>query len=130
MAFSHTISNSWSGGGLSLAESNAFSAAAEYNITETVAGTTTDKEVACVLDVSEIKSIYISSDQDLLLETNINDGSIDVINLVAGIPYIWHTGSYFANILDDVTNVTKLFLTNAGATTANFELRCVVDPTP
>ena len=129
MAFTHTISNSFSGGGMSLAESNAFTAGAEYNITETVPAVTNDKEVACVLDVSEIKSIYISCDLALLIETNVNDGSVDVINLLAGIPYIWHTGAYFVNILD--IDVTKLFLTNVHATaTANFELRCVVDPTP
>lgn len=128
MAFSHTITYQFSGGGRSLSQSNVFSAAAEYNIAETVADSVTDKEVACVLDVSEIKSIYISSDQDLLLETNINDGSVDVISLKAGIPYIWHTDAYFVNILD--TDVTKLFLTNASGSTANFELRCVIDPTP
>ena len=130
MAFTHTIGFSWAGGGLSLASSNAFSAAAEYNITETVADGITDAEVACVIDVSEIKSIYISSNLNLLLETNINDGSVDVLNLLANQPYIWHTGYLYTNILD--TDITKLFLTNStgGGETATFELRCVLDPTP
>ncbi len=127
MAFTHILATNWNGGGVSLSRSSSYSASAEQNIDEAIPDSSTDLEVALVLDVSEIKSIYMVSDQALTVETNLVSGT-DTIVLVADVPYIWYTGSYYTNLL--ATDVTKLFLTNASGSTANFKLRCVVDATP
>lgn len=128
MAFTHTLGTNWNGGGLSLAASNTYSAGAELNITESIADSATDAEVAATIDVSEIKSIYILSDQALTLETNNGAAPADTIVLVANEPYIWYTGSYYTNLL--ATDITALFFTNASGSVATIELRCVFDPTP
>lgn len=132
MAFTHTVATNWSGGGISIPRSNQYSGSGEVNITETVADSITDKEVALVLDVSEIKSIYIVSDQDLTLETNNAGAPVDTIALLAGVPYIWNTDSYPSASEPPELNadITALFLTNASGSTATFELRCIVDVTP
>lgn len=129
MAATHNLGTNWSGGGLSLSASNSYSGTGESNIVdETVADSVTDQEITISIDVSAIQSIYIISDQALTVETNNAGAPVDTITLVANVPYIWHTGSYFTNILD--TDVTALFLTNASGSTATFNLRCVYDSTP
>lgn len=129
MAATHNLGTNWSGGGLSLSASNSYSGTGESNIVdETVADSVTDQEITITIDVSAIQSIYILSDQALTVETNNGGAPVDTITLVANTPYIWHTGSYFTNLL--ATDVTALFLTNASGSTATFNLRCVYDSTP
>lgn len=129
MAATHNLGVNWSGGGLSLSASNAYSGTGEANIlAESVPDSTTDQQVNVAIDVSAIQSVYILSDQALTVETNNGTTPDDTITLVANTPYIWHTGSYFTNLL--TTDVTALFLTNASGSTATFDLRCVYDSTP
>lgn len=128
MAFSHTIGYSWSGGGISLSSNTAYTASAEYNITQAVGGAETDTEIACVLAVAEIESIYISVDQDMLLEVNNNVGVGGSIALLANIPYTWTTDSYAAS--EFAVNITAFFVTNATGTAGTFQFRCIVDSTP
>lgn len=129
MAATHDLGLNWAGGNTSLSSSQTFTGTGEANIVaETVADSVTDKQVNIAIDVSEIQSIYILSSQDLTLETNNGGAPVDTIALLAGVAYIWHTGSYFTNLL--TTDVTALFLTNASGATATFDLRCVYDSTP
>jgi hypothetical protein len=129
MAATHNLGLNWSGGGLSLSASNSYSGTGEANIVaESVPDSTTDQQVNIALDVSAIQAIYIKSSTALMVETNSATVPDDTITLVADVPYIWHTGSYFTNLL--TTDVTALFLTNASGAAATFELRCVYDSTP
>lgn len=129
MAATHNIGLNWSGGGLSLSNSKAYSATGEANIVgESVPDSTTDQAVNIALDVSAIASIYIVSTQALTIETNSATVPDNTITLVANVPYIWHTGSYFTNLL--TVDVTVLYLTNASGAAATFNLRCVQDATP
>lgn len=129
MAATHNLAQNWSGGGLSLSASNSYEGTGEANIVaESVPDSTTDQEITISIDVSAIQSIYIKSSTALTLETNNAGAPVDTIVLVADVPYIWYTGSYFTNLL--TTDVTALFLTNASGSAATFELRCVYDSTP
>ncbi len=93
-----------------------------------VPAVTTDKAVDLTLDVSKIQSIYIKSDQDLTLETNSASAPDDTINLVANKPYVWYVGCYLTNLLD--TDITALYVTNAGDAAALLTIECIFDSTP
>jgi len=73
MAFSHTLMQKIATAGNTILKSNAYSGGSQTSIDESIADSETDLEVAFTLD--------------------------DTIVLVAGVPYVWHTGSYFVNIL-------------------------------
>ena len=102
---------------------------------EPVADSTTNFQVAFVLDVSTVKSFYINSDQDVLLDTNVNapnpgvDG--DVISLIANTPYVWHAPAGVVNDAYDTflltIDVTDFRFTNASGSTANIDCVALYD---
>jgi hypothetical protein len=93
-----------------------------------VADSATNLEIAFVLDVSEIKAIYIVATQDLTLKTNSSSVPAETIELKAGKPYLWHEDSYFVNLLE--TDITKLFVTNASGVAAVLDIEVIFDATP
>lgn len=94
---------------------------------ESIPDESTDLAVALALDVSQIKGLYIVSDQDLTLETNSGSAADDTIALVAGVPLVWHPGCYMTNPL--ATDVTALYVTNASGAAARLQAEIIVDPT-
>ena len=129
MTVTHTIEKNWKGAGREIKTSKNYTSDASQTISGvSVPDSSADFFVEIAIDVSEIKSIFILSDVDMTLETNDGATPIDTINLKAGIPYIWHTDSYFTNILD--TDVTGLYLTTGSVGVGTFELEVVTDPTP
>lgn len=128
MSFSHTLSQTWSGDGRSVAADNAYAGDAQQSIDVSVPDSSTDMLVAMALDVSEIELIVILSDQDLTLETNNGSSPDNTINLVAGVPYIWTSDSYFTNLL--TTDVTALYATNSSGSAARLQIEVVNDSTP
>lgn len=96
---------------------------------EPVADSTTNFVVEFTLDVSTVKSFYLNSDQDILLDTNVDapnpgvDG--DVISLLANIPYVWHATDYNSFLL--VVDVTDFRFTNTSGSTANIDCVALYD---
>ena len=115
-------------GSRSLEKQNTFSSERDLGLEVQVAGSTTDKLVNWSCDVSQVQAIYIVSDQDLTFETNDGSSPDDTISLLANVPYIWHVNSYHAFKL--TTDVTKLYLSNAGSSTATLRIEGVEDATP
>lgn len=126
--FSQTITHSVTGTGIGINSSNTYSGDGRDGRSIAVADSTTDLLVDIAINVSEIQSIYMRSSTDLKVETNDATTPDETINLLAGKPYVWSTGSYFANLL--ATDITKLFLTNASGAAATFDLEVVIDSTP
>jgi hypothetical protein len=97
-----------------------------------VPATTTDKQSIVAVDMSRVTGIYIKSDQDVTLETNHPAGTStaadETLSLKANVPYMWHSDSYFTNLL--LTDITCIYLTNAGATAAVVDILIVYDSTP
>ncbi len=99
---------------------------------EPVADSTTDFVVGFELDVSAVKSFYLNSSQDVLLDTNVDvpnpgvDG--DVISLLADIPYIWHATDYNSFLL--TVDVTDLRFTNASGAIATIDCVALYDASP
>jgi len=128
MAFQHTITEKVTRDGQSVTSENTFTGSGQISINETIQDGQTDKLINFALDVSQIQSIYIVSDQDLTLETNDGTTPDDTINLVANKPYIWYQGSYFTNLL--TTDITALYATNSSGADATLQIEVVYDATP
>jgi hypothetical protein len=105
-----------------------FNASADGEFDEVVPPTTTNMPFSLALDISQVKSLYILSDQDVTLKTNSSSSPTDTIALKANQPYIWYTGAYDASKI--TADVTQAFITNAGATQANVKMRWLYDITP
>ena len=127
-AVTHTLLQQVTGAGRTVQKSNDYSGDGEVNRSVDVPDSSTDKLMNIAIDVSQIKLIYIVSDQAMLIETNADDGSVDVITLVANQPYIWKTGDYFTNLL--TTDVTCFYLTNSSGSAAVLDVLVVTDSTP
>lgn len=126
MAYSHVLTQSVNIAGNTITKQNTYSGDARESRQIPVAADQTDKLVDFVLDVSEIKSLYMVSDQDLTVETNNGGSPIDTFGLLAGKPLLWQNDSLHANPFS--VDVTALYLTNTLACT--FQLEVVFDSTP
>lgn len=102
-------------------------ATARVSIEESIPDAAANEPIAFTLDVSQLKSIYIVSDQDVLLETNDGTTPDDSISLLAGVPYVWTDDSYHACLL--TADVTGLFITNASGNAAAITIEALYDPT-
>lgn len=116
------------GGGRAETNSRSVTAAAHTQIDETIAASATDTEVAAEVDVSELKAVFIESDQNVTLETNSAGTPDDTLSLLADRPYIWDENAYNSCLL--TTDITALFFSNAGDADANVTLFFLYDPTP
>ena len=117
-------------GGIQLVEaSQTFTATLPIQLdAEPVPADSTDLEIVIAIDVSAIKLIIILASHDLTLETNNGAAPDDTLNLVAGRPYVWYTGSYYTNLL--TTDITSIFMTEAASDDATLDILALVDATP
>lgn len=129
----HTFSRGWTNGGVSISKSVDVSSGAEVNLDESIPAATTDQLVAFVLDVSQIKGLYIIADKPLLIQTNDGSSPANTITLAANVPFMWVNGD--AAIRDTAgavitTDITSLYVTNTDPDAAAvLRIRCLYDPT-
>lgn len=128
MAFSHTLRQAVSVGGWDVSQNNVYSADSQTSVDVEIPDSETDMLVNFALDVSQIESIFILSDQDLTLETNSGAAPDDTLSLLAGVPLVWTNDSYYANLL--TTDITALYATNASGAAARLRIEAVHDATP
>lgn len=126
---SHAIALNWTRSGESITKSVTVTADGEHNVDVTVNAATTDKQVDIALDVSEIQSLYISSDKDITIETNaVNAAGGNTLTVGADEPMVWYAGCGLTNPL--TADVTVMYITNAGASAATVKIRILEDVTP
>ena len=128
MSFEHVIAEQVTTNGRTVRQENTFSGDGQVSRSVEVADSETNMLINFALDVSQIKSIYIKSDQDLTLETNDGESPDNTLNLTANVPYVWHENSLFTNLL--TVDITALYATNASGSTATLEIEALVDSTP
>lgn len=128
MSFSHDVIEKWTDGARTIEKVTVKTGNAQTSLSEDVPDSSTDLEIAFVLDVSEVKAIYIVSDQDLTLETNNGGSPVDTLSLVADEPVVWHSTSLHSNPFS--TDITALFATNASGSAAVLQIEVLYDPTP
>lgn len=125
MAFTHTIQRNWVGNGTSKTSSVDYSGDTQVSLDASVPDSQPDTEEVIAFSVAsnKLQSIYIHSDQAITVEFNTTAGGGGSITLVANTPYIWHTGSYFTNLI--TADVTTTYWTNASGSTANIRMEVV-----
>lgn len=129
MSFSSKTTDQITIDGEVLSQTNSFTSSAVVKVTETVADGQTDQTIGAVtIDVSEIDTLYINSDQDVSFQTNNGGAPDDTIALLANRPLTWNAQSYYTNLL--TTDVTEVFITNASGSTATVDIRVAYDATP
>lgn len=128
MAFTHTHTRNFSRSGENLTASAVATAAAEVCIDEVITTATTDGLVALTLDQSALKSVFITSDVAVTLETNSGSAADDSFTLAAGQVISWAIGDAAACPI--TADVTALYVTNTSGSSANLKLRFLQDPTP
>lgn len=130
MSITHEHTYKWQlSGGPSIEKTVSKSAGAEVNLDEPVASSQTDYPINVAIDVSELKALYLVSDQDCVVETNSGSVPDDTINLEANVPVVWAKPASGTKPVCPLTvDVTKFYVTNTAALT--LKLRCLVDPTP
>lgn len=130
MSVTHTITRSITRGGATKSASKAIAAGQEVVIDDTVAQSQTDLLYELTIDVSQLKSLYIVSDQDLTLETNADDhAGGDLLTLKANQPVIWQLNDACACPI--TADVDGLYVTTGaiGADGANLYFAALIDPT-
>lgn len=128
MAFTNSITRAVATAGRNVSKIKAYTGASQLSINVSIPDSSTDMLVNFSLDVSVLQSIYITSDQDVTLETNDGGTPTDTINLKADVPYIWAIGDYFTNKI--TADITALYFTNASGSAAVVDIEALTDPTP
>ncbi len=123
---SHVLAYNYTRSGEQIAKNVTVTADGEKNLSVALGASETDKQVDIAIDVSELKSLFISCDVDVTVETNNGSSPADTLTIKAGKPLSWHEECGLTNPLG--TDVTALFLTCTAAGT--FELRALEDLTP
>jgi hypothetical protein len=124
----HIITQRIDSGGRTHQYAKTYEAESVAAVEVAVADSESDKEIDIAIDYSQITSLWISSDQDVTIETNDGTTPDDTIALKANVPLLWTTDSYFACPLTE--DVTALFVTNASGSTATVRVEVLTDPTP
>lgn len=131
MTITHTIRISHTGtAGGTISGTVANTADAEDNRSLSIAAATTDKEVDIDIVHTRLVQAFFLSTQDLTIETNATDAAGgDTITLKANVP-VWYSTSGGTSGDPFSADVTKMYITNAGATAAQLDIRILYDSTP
>lgn len=129
MSFTATVTGGMQIGSTLVSGSKAYVESARISsIDETFATGLTDAPLLWTLDVSQVQSIIILSDQDIKIETNAVDATGgNTLNLKANVPYIWTTDSYDTFKLTE--DVEIAYITNASGATATLKIEGTYNPT-
>jgi len=133
MSFTHKVTRSWSSSGSATVNyAHEVTAGLEVNLSEAIDDGETDYDLAATIDYDNLKSFFMGSDQDVTVETNNPGGAsgaaTQTFTLLANQPLVWCTGD--ADSCPVTADITALYITNGSGSTANFELRALVDPSP
>ena len=130
MSITMTLTSKMEGVGTAVLQSVSKTGSGSTNIREEIADSETDLLVAFVADITQMKGLFILSDQALTIKTNSSGEPQETISLLAGVPLMWHDtlpNQADANPFSD--DITALYVTNASGETANLTIAMLVDAT-
>ena len=122
MAFTNTLTMTLAGDGKAVgATIAAYTGSEQGGISIQIPAGATDQEVDIVFPVADLQFVAFKTDQDLTIKVNSTSTPAPALalNKTAGI--FW--GNNFLYDCPLTTNVTKFYISNAGAVAANFEFR-------
>ena len=110
--------------------SNVLTKTSESSVEMTVSipAETTDMEVDIAIDTAAVKSLLISADGALTIETNDGTTPDDTLAVDENEPLTYMVDT--EDTLQLTVDVTKLYVTNAGAAAVTLDIRVLVDATP
>lgn len=123
-----TINLDWSAGNNSLSKPITITADGEANIEVTVADAAVDLPVMIAIDVSALKLLYLSSDQDLTIKTNDSGTPTDTLTVSGGKPLVWFEQNGYTNPLS--ADVTAIYVSNSSGSPAKLIIKTLQDATP
>ena len=124
------INRNINAGGVNLQSRISITGGALYLVDESIPGPSTNLEVALVIDVSQLKAIYLHSDKAMTLYFNeASTGSPSkTLALAANQAFSWDNLCGHANPFG-ATDVTKVFVTKVGSGAARLRGFVLIDPT-
>lgn len=126
---SPTLTLTWTKAGDQTAQAVTISGGgAHQHIEDTIAGSTTDKQVNCAIDASNLKGIYLLATGALTLQANDGSSPDFTITLSANKPFVWYDGCGITNPI--TADVTEFYVTNAGGSSVDLDIYVEQDPTP
>jgi hypothetical protein len=97
-----------------------FTGGAEFSLDASVT-TATEPTYLCSIDVSEIVSLMLHSDEDVQLKFNDDGSPTDTIDLTADVMVVWNTDESASCPI--TADVTTLDIANASGATATVKIR-------
>lgn len=133
MAIEHRLTYGWNRAGAEpLTKTVSVSGDLEVNADVTVPLSSTDLRITMAIDVSALKSLYITCDKGVKLETNSSSAPDDTLNVAAETPITWHATSGLDCPL--TADVTDFYVTRQGSDSATgsatLKIRSNQDGTP
>ncbi len=120
--FTHTLGISYHTDAGSIASTtDSYTGDAENDLEAVIAPSTVNEEFDLVVTVAKIISMVVYSDQALVIKTNSTSAPGNTVTLAAKKQVVWNTDSVMTKPFS--TDVTKLFVSNAGASTAALKIR-------
>ncbi len=123
MSITQNLSITWagSGGAAAVGANVSLSSDLEHNLSTTVPGSTSNQSESIGFTKSKLQMFFAMSDQSITLKTNSSGASNDTISLSPNYPMTWYAGC--GSSIPFVGDVTTMFLTNAGSTSATVNVR-------
>lgn len=115
-------------GGAGLSKAKAYTADGTQSREVAIPDGTTDDLMNIAIDFSQLRNVFLLSDQDITIETNNATTPDDTINLKANVPLIWNADAYFSNPF--TVDVTAFYLTNSSGSAATLNVEILEDATP
>lgn len=106
----------------------------EVEIDETIPGETEDMQIDIAVTAANIKAMSLYSDKAITIKTNDDETPDDTFELAAKKQLFWFSDLDAATGLNAsvpvTTDLTALYVTNEGSSSANFKARFLLDQTP
>jgi len=126
MAYTHTTGITYTTNAGRLASTTVVKTAdTELGIQDTIGANGGVTHFIIGVDVSELESFCLFSDQDVTVYENANNNSVLQIDLAANVMYTWNSSSTAANPLS--VDVTGLYVHNDGTAVANIKFQFLLN---
>jgi len=121
----HNIAVTWNNGGSPKQGSFAKTGTAEFNVDESIPGSTTNQLIPFALVRSQLAAFFMISDQDVTIKTNSTGAPTTTLTMKANEPLVWIPNN---NVTDPLTGdiTTGMYVTNDGTVVANLSIRALL----
>ena len=128
MSFTHERTITYKTGSGTVSNVLTKTSESSVEMTVSIPAETTDMEVDIAIDTAAVKSLLISADGALTIETNDGTTPDDTLAVDENEPLTYMVDT--EDTLQLTVDVTKLYVTNAGAAAVTLDIRVLVDATP